>query len=289
MRTVASHSRATAGHPTADRDSGRADSLDPEVSPDTDPDTSAIPDRLDAPSRHAVRAFIRAHRRLFSFLLAGALVTGFVIGVLPQITGLGNTLNRMGRGNHLWLLVGVVLGSISIGGYIALFRSVFSCEGTRIGWKASYEITLAGVVATKLLAAAGAGGIALTAWALRASGLSGRTIAQRMAGFEVFLYTIFMVALLIVGLLLGTVGVVISLLNPSTTDYVAALAASWIVLSRTVLASQGAREWRPTARCRRLASRSGRYSVKPRRCHFADDEPASPPRTWLQPADANAR
>jgi putative heme transporter len=36
-----------------------------------------------------------------------------------------------------------------------------------VGWKASYEITMAGVAATRLFAAAGAGGVALTAWALR--------------------------------------------------------------------------------------------------------------------------
>ena len=56
----------------------------------------------------------------------------------------------------------VVLEALSLGGYVALFRTVFSCHGARIGWKASYQITMAGVVATKLFAAAGAGGVALT-------------------------------------------------------------------------------------------------------------------------------
>lgn len=61
-----------------------------------------------------------------------------------------------------WLGLGVVLEALSLGGYVALFRTVFSCHGARIGWKASYQITMAGVVATKLFAAAGAGGVALT-------------------------------------------------------------------------------------------------------------------------------
>jgi uncharacterized protein (TIRG00374 family) len=191
--------------PGADPGSSRADCFGRDVfeSPEVEPVTP--PEELREPvRRRGALQFIRAHRLFFGLLFTAALITAFVVGVLPQVTGLGNTLKRVGRGNHLWLAVGIALEAISIGGYVMLFRAVFSCEGTRIGWKASYEITLAGVVATKLLAAAGAGGIALTAWALRAAGLSGRTIARRMAGFEIFLYGLFMVTLLIVGLLLGT-------------------------------------------------------------------------------------
>ena len=46
-----------------------------------------------------------------------------------------------------------------------------SAGDTPIGWRESYEITMAGLAATRLFAAAGAGGIALTAWALRRSGM----------------------------------------------------------------------------------------------------------------------
>lgn len=45
-----------------------------------------------------------------------------------------------------------------------------------------------------------------------------------------------------VGVVLGTVGVVLALVERSTTDYVAAAAAAWIVLSRTVLSAQERRE-----------------------------------------------
>jgi hypothetical protein len=41
-----------------------------------------------------------------------------------------------------------------------------------------------------------------------------------------------------VGLVLGTVGVLLALIEPSTSDYVAAFAAAWIVFSRTVLLAQ---------------------------------------------------
>src|SRR5256885_7686651 len=76
--------------------------------------------------------------------------------------------------------------------YTTLFRS--------IDWKASYEISMAGLAATRLFAAAGAGGIALTAWALRRSGMEARVVACRMVAFLVLLYIVYMVALVAVGL-----------------------------------------------------------------------------------------
>ncbi len=61
----------------------------------------------------------------------------------------------------------------------------------RIGWRESYEITMAGLVATRLFAAAGAGGVALTAWALRRSGMEPRLVACRMVAFMVLLYVVY--------------------------------------------------------------------------------------------------
>ena len=59
---------------------------------------------------------------------------------------------------------------------------------------------MAGLAATRLFAAAGAGGVALTAWALRRSGMERAIVARRMAAFLVLLYAVYMAALLIGGL-----------------------------------------------------------------------------------------
>jgi putative heme transporter len=152
----------------------------------------------------SVRGLLRAHRRGVAALVALIVVVGFVLVVLPQIAGFGTTLHRLRHGDTWWLVFGILLETISIGGYVVLFRTVFSCEGTRVGWSASYQITMAGVVATKLLAAAGAGGVALTVWALRAAGLDGRTVARRMAAFEVLLYSVYMGSLVVFGAALAT-------------------------------------------------------------------------------------
>ena len=63
---------------------------------------------------------------------------------------------------------------------------------------------MAGLAATRLFATAGAGGIALTAWALRRSGMEPRLVACRMVAFMVLLYAVYAGSLLIDGIGLGT-------------------------------------------------------------------------------------
>src|SRR2546426_660105 len=73
---------------------------------------------------------------------------------------------------------------------------------SRLDWTASYQITLAGLAATRLFSAGGAGGIALTYWALRRAGMGRRQAGCRMVAFLVMLYAVYMATLLVCGLLL---------------------------------------------------------------------------------------
>ena len=135
------------------------------------------------------------------FLLTGV---AFLYFVLPKLAGVGTSIHRIERGDSWWIAIGVVLELLSFGGYILLFRAVFVRGQTRIGWPESYEITMAGLAATRLFAAAGAGGVALTAWALRRSGMEPRLVASRMVAFIVLLYTVYAGSLFIDGIGLGT-------------------------------------------------------------------------------------
>jgi putative heme transporter len=138
---------------------------------------------------------------LFSlFVLSGV---GFLYFVLPNLAGVGKTLDRIEGGDSWWLAFGVVLELLSFAGYVVLFRSVLARGQERVGWLESYEITMAGLVATRLFATAGAGGVALTAWALRRSGMEPRLVACRMVAFMVLLYVIFAGSLLLDGIGLG--------------------------------------------------------------------------------------
>ena len=89
---------------------------------------------------------------------------------------------------------------LSFGGYIVLFRTVFTRGETQIEWRESYQITMAGLAATRLFATAGAGGVVLTAWALRRSGMSRRLVACRMIAFLTLLYAVYMFTLVIDGI-----------------------------------------------------------------------------------------
>ncbi len=131
-------------------------------------------------------------------------VVAFLYFVLPNLAGVGTTVHRIERGEKWWIAVGVAFELLSFAGYVVLFRCVFVPERDRIGWRGSYEITMAGLVATRLFAAAGAGGVALTAWALRRSGMAPRLVACRMVAFMVLLYAVYAASLLIDGVGLGS-------------------------------------------------------------------------------------
>lgn len=162
-------------------------------------------------------------------------VVAFLYFVLPKLAGVGTTLHHLANGNGWWIAAAVALELASFAGYVVLFRAVFVLGGTRqpstlgpsgsprpadsssasaapaslaarspIGWRESYQITMAGLAATRLFAAAGAGGIALTAWALRRSGMEPRLVASRMFAFMVLLYGVYAGSVLIDGIGLGT-------------------------------------------------------------------------------------
>lgn len=143
--------------------------------------------------------------RALLFLVVLVLVTISVLYVLlPALAGLRDAWGRIAEGDALWLLAAAALEALSFASYIFAFRGVFGGGSIRISWRDGYRITLAGVVATRLLAMAGAGGVALTVWALDRMGMPRREIAAREATFLVLLYGIYMAALVVGGFGLWT-------------------------------------------------------------------------------------
>src|SRR3954447_2940511 len=143
-------------------------------------------------------------RQVVLFLIFAAVAIGLLYGLVPKLAGLEDTWQRLKEGDAWWLALAFALELCSFCGYVALFRGVFSSGEIRLGWRESYQITMAGLAATRLLAAGGAGGVALTAWALRRLGMSARTVASNMTAFLVLLYAVFMLAMLFDGVGLRT-------------------------------------------------------------------------------------
>jgi len=163
------------------------------------PDTGAGPGTEEMPRTQFTR------RRLLISVLFVVSSLAFLYFVLPKLVGLHETWSRIQEGNGWWLGLAVVLEICSFAGYVVLFRVVFARGASRIHWRESYQITMAGLAATRLFAAAGAGGIALTAWAVRRSGMPRRVVACRMIAFLALLYGVYMAALVVggIGLYLG--------------------------------------------------------------------------------------
>lgn len=153
----------------------------------------------DAASADRSPSFWRQHRRALSTALGALVAIAFFYYVVPRLIGLGPTLKLLRRGDFWWLALGVLFEAFSLFGGIVLFRGVFGGPKIRIGWQASYRITMAGTAATKIVATAGAGGIALTVWALHGYGLPGAEIATGMVCFEVLTYAVYMAAIALAG------------------------------------------------------------------------------------------
>jgi uncharacterized protein (TIRG00374 family) len=142
-------------------------------------------------------------RALLVLILGVVAAISLLYVVLPAIAGLKDTTAKLSDADPLLLVCAAVLESLSFASYVVLFRGIFNGP-IDLSWRESYLITMAGVAATRLLAAAGAGGVVLTVWALNRLGMGRREITARESTFLVLLYGIYMAVLVIGGVGLRT-------------------------------------------------------------------------------------
>jgi uncharacterized membrane protein YbhN (UPF0104 family) len=173
-----------------------------------------------------------ARRRVVLGALAAALVLAIVYVGLPAVAGLDDTWRRVRTGDLRWIAVGAILEAGSFAGYVLLVRTVLVRDEPRFGWRACLELTFAGVLATRLLSAAGAGGVALTAWAMRGAGMPRGRIVVRLTAFMVVLYGVFMAALAGGGLALVLEGEVPTALSVVPGAFGLAVIVAALSLSR---------------------------------------------------------
>ena len=160
----------------------------------------AVPSSSSLPVEDGFSLGSFSARRTLVLAGAGVLLVGSVVLLAPAFADLPEMWDRLASGDLRWLTLALVFEILSFLGHIVLFSAVAKDGGSRIGLWASTQINLAGHAATRLFASAGAGGIALTAWAMRRSGMERAEVASRMVTFIVLLYGVYMAGLVVGGL-----------------------------------------------------------------------------------------
>jgi uncharacterized protein (TIRG00374 family) len=132
-----------------------------------------------------------------------ALLVG-IYSIFPRLVGLSNALGKLDDADPLWIAIAIGFNIVAFGTYIALFKAVVGGDALRFTWLETYEINMAGLAATLLFSAAGAGGIVLTFWALRKAGMARHEAVRRMVAFLTLHYAFYPLALILFGVLLRT-------------------------------------------------------------------------------------
>jgi uncharacterized protein (TIRG00374 family) len=175
-------------------------------SSELDPKVAGEEQAQDPPERveEAEPSSFAQPRRIAQTLLIVLILVAWIYVLLPKIVGLDDALATLDQGNPWWIAAAVAFNIAAFGSYVALFRGVVGEQVIHLEWRESYQITMAGLAATRLFSAGGAGGIILTYWALRKAGMERRQSACRMIAFLVMLYAVYLVALILFGVLLRT-------------------------------------------------------------------------------------
>ena len=155
------------------------------------------------------QALLQDRRRIFLGALAVALVVFAIYVVVPRIVGTDEALDRIDNAVWYWIVVALAFNVAAFAAYVALFRGILSGNVDddvrhRLDLRASYQITMAGLAATRIFSAAGVGGVVLTYWALRKAGMPRRRSACRMVAFIVLTYFVYLAAVIVFGILLRT-------------------------------------------------------------------------------------
>jgi uncharacterized protein (TIRG00374 family) len=174
-------------------------------------------------------SFFASPKRLLETVVVVLLLLAAIYILVPKIVGTKGAIGQLSDATPIWLVIAFGFTILMFVSYVALFRGVVGERLLHLEWSESYQITMAGLAATRLFSAGGAGGIVLTYWALRKAGMERRQTACRMVAFLVLLYAVYMFALVLFGVLLRT-GVLSGEAPVGLTIVPAAIAAAVIVV-----------------------------------------------------------
>ena len=168
--------------------------------------SSDVPDPVEPEAREEepVEVPLLSTRRMIQTAVLVVLLLVAIYFLFPKLVGLDAALGKLGDADPVWIAVAIGFNLLAYATYIALFKAVVGGDALRLNWPETYEINLAALAATRLFSAGGAGGIALTYWALRKAGMGRRDVGRRMVAFLVLQYAFYPLALIVFGVLLRT-------------------------------------------------------------------------------------
>jgi putative heme transporter len=159
-------------------------------------------------------------------LVLGFGLTLFVgVGVallVGKFAGFADLADELREAHPGWLAVCLAAEVVSFAGYTLVLReSVVFGDGPRLTNWAGLRLVMAGLGATRIVAAGGAGGLAVNYWVLRQAGEDPRRALLRSLGLNTLLYAVFgLAAAVSAAVLLAGVG----------GDAPAAFTASWLAV-----------------------------------------------------------
>jgi len=118
-------------------------------------------------------------------LTAGAVIVLFagIYFLFPAIVGIEDGIEKLDDGEPGWIALAVGFSFFMFFANVALFKGIVGGDVLKLSWSESYQINMAGLAASRLFSAGGAGGIVLTYWALRKAGMPRQQSAARMVSF----------------------------------------------------------------------------------------------------------
>jgi uncharacterized membrane protein YbhN (UPF0104 family) len=149
-------------------------------------------------------------RRHAALAIGAALLVGVGVGTLiARAAGFAEVRDALGQADPTWFLVCLMAEVAAFAAYAVVVReSLRWRDGPEPGYGLSLHVTLASLGATRIVAAAGAGGLAVTYWCFRRARLSTRDALVRVLGLNTLVYLVFGVGAWVAALLaaLGLLG-----------------------------------------------------------------------------------
>jgi uncharacterized membrane protein YbhN (UPF0104 family) len=143
-----------------------------------------------------------ARRAALPLALAATALTVVLLAGGP-LEVLADAFRRALAADPRWIALAAVAELLSFAGYISLFWLVGRRASPRLDLRAGTEIALGGAAATRLLPTAGAGGAALTVWAMSKTGMGAKRAGRVLLTFFVLLYAVFLLGIAASGLALA--------------------------------------------------------------------------------------